>query len=135
MKGAKMLPSKEVLLDTPLHLLKNAMTSRVDTPEEERLLEEIIKQKEIASPLQREVYRGDVPMQIRTPQEEAEIQKTLDDRKEILRGTLQRISPTGQIEPLLKEDLSKEPEVKRFCQFCDSKGFRHKLNCTRKGVV
>jgi len=130
-----MLPSREVLVDTPLHLLKNAMTSRVESPEEERILQEIIQSKEMVVPIKREIFRGDVPMQIETPQQEAEIQKTLDDRKEILRGTLQRVSPTGQIEPVLQAELPKEPGVTRFCQFCDSKGVRHKLNCTRKGAV
>lgn len=138
-----MLPSREVLVDTPLHLLRYSMTSRVETPEEERLLQEIIQQKELRIPIKREIDRSDVPFLIETPKQEQEIQQVLDDRKEIMRGTLVRIGANGQEEPVLQpeqpqiipEDPDKELEANKtktaFCQFCDSKGVRHKLNCTR----
>lgn len=109
-----MLPSKEVLLETPLHLLRNAYTSQIDSPEEEALLQEVINLKQQNNPVPLRTGTHVVPVEPLEPND-----------KEIGRGTLERISPMGQVEPVLKT----EPKV--FCQFCDSKGVRHKLSCTR----
>lgn len=109
-----MLPSKEVLLETPLHLLRNAYTSQIDTPEEEAILQEVINLKQ---------QRTIIPQQTGT-----KVVPVVPNDKEIGRGTLERISPTGQVEPVLKAETKAEA---KFCQFCDSKGVRHKLNCTR----
>lgn len=119
-----MLPSKDELMTMPITHLEH---QNIESQEEERLVQDILNLRRASMPVQGEIYRNDIIAQnIQTPEEEAEAQRIIDARVSKLRNM-----------PVLEEDLEEAPEPEvvaqaKFCQFCDSKGVRHKLNCTRE---
>jgi len=74
--------SKEELMAMPLVALRGI---DVDTPQQQELLQEIVNIKLAGMPVQRPVYRRDVP-DIQTPQEEAKWQEIMRQREAKIRN-------------------------------------------------
>jgi hypothetical protein len=74
--------SKEELMAMPLVALRGI---DVDTPQQQELLQEIVNIKLAGMPVQRPVYRKDVP-DIQTPQEEAKWQEIMRQREAKIRN-------------------------------------------------
>ena len=109
--------------------------------DEEDMVQEIINTKVAASPPVGDVFRGDVP-DIKTPEEEAQWQKVLDEREAAaipapvhLPGSEHEMLEQGDDTPpddYVPDQSTTQtpPEAKKtFCDFCDSKGVRHKKEC------
>lgn len=125
-----MLSSKEELLTMPIAVLEN---QKIESKEEEALVQEILNQRRANMPPQQEVSRAGIPFNIETPEQEAEAQKIIDERTAKLRPQAvvePESTPETPIEPQI-EELPKVEAKTRWCEYCDSKGGRHKLNCTR----
>ncbi len=136
-------PSRDQLSAMSLERLRLVDVYEKD---EEELVQEIINSKVELMPLSGDVYRGDVP-DIKTPEEEAEWQKKIDERAQAKRPTPVTLSLSDE-ETVEKDEeeststnLIEEPIVAgskktetRFCDFCDSKGVRHKKDCPTKKI-
>ena len=115
-----MISSKEELMTMPLTILRN---QQIQTQEEEKLVQEIVNMRAEETPIGNDIYRNDViSANIQTPEEEAKWQKIIDERVAKIKGQVSTPS------------VPQVNEVKEtaFCNYCDSKGVRHKLNCTRE---
>lgn len=133
-----MLPSKEELLTMPIAVLEN---QKIESKEEETLVQSILDQRRAQMPPQQNIYRGDIPFRIETPEKEAEYQKIIDERTAKVRPQLGVVTQDSTPEPIPNSEEEQKVEESpvpvavearaRFCEFCDSKGVRHKLSCTR----
>lgn len=75
--------SREKLMEMPLVALRGV---DVDTPEQQSLLQEVVNIKLATLPVQRPIYRKDVP-DIQTPQEEARWQEIMKQREAKIRNS------------------------------------------------
>jgi hypothetical protein len=121
-----MLPSREELMMMPITVLEH---QNIESQEEEMVVQEVLNKRRASMPVQGEIYRNDIIAQnIQTQEEEAEAQRIIDER-------VAKLRPQAVVEevPEVSQNLPIPPvELKvKFCEFCDSKGVRHKLNCTR----
>lgn len=120
-------PTREELLAMPLSRIRRVATDIQDKDEEE-LVQEVVNIKRIDEPAEGIIYRNDVP-DIRTKEEEEKWQKIIDERTRKAKG----ITAAAFVEPAKTEQVPDNalPDVQptRFCEFCDSKGGRHKKNC------
>lgn len=144
-----MLPSRQQLMTMPITLLEH---QNVESPEEERIVQSVLNERRAKMPLNREIYRRDaIAAVIETPEQEKMWQKKIDERNEKARIKFQggteptdlpdpepeptnedTVPSVGEPTPATEPELPPQLEAKaKFCEFCDSKGVRHKLNCTR----
>ena|SRR3990167_7893060 len=99
-------PTVQELKSLPLTSLRNL---NIESRAQEEMVQAEVNDRILNAPSDRTVYRGDVPFQIKSREEEAKWQKILDERAEAIKN------------------LAKAP----FCEFCTSKGVRHLKICTR----
>lgn len=119
----------------PLSHLRNV---RIETVDQEKIVQEIVNIRVAQNPAVQRVYRGDVPFYIKTIEEEQKWQKIIDERTKAIVDKLSQAGKTQ--EQLVEAELAKLEAQKAkivqdikpaFCQFCDSKRTFHKRNCTR----
>lgn len=110
-------PTKEELRSMSLARLRLIDVKNID---EETIVQEIVNEKTKILPPTQEISRKGIP-DIKTPEEEAKFQKVIDERIAKIRG-----------ETNIPEDSNPVVALEKpFCNFCDSKGVRHKKDCTR----
>lgn len=130
----------------PMHKLRHL---DIRTAEQERMVQEVINEKLIASPQVGNplVFPASVTDAIKTPEDEALLQAKMDAHNAVNRAQLmgQEVELEDEEEeedeetvaiPLETESLAEvTAPVKVFCKFCDSKGGAHKKVCTRLQAV
>ena len=133
-------PTREKLMEMTMETLRNL---DVQTQDEEKLLQEVIDIKYKNSIIIEEIKIDDVP-DIKTPEEETKWQEILDGRRKEARKRMGLVDEsTIVVKDLKEEELVREIkkideqilELKPFCQYCNSKGVRHKKECTRPLIV
>lgn len=118
----------------------------IQTAEQEAMVQVVVNQKVQHQPIESHVYTRDVP-NIMNGTDEAKWQKILDERREKAvpkMVSMAEIIPDGEVEiPEIEEfeehvkdavmdNPFKGTETKsRFCEFCDSRGVRHKKDCIK----
>ena len=123
----------------------------IRSADEEALVQAAINAKTESQPVLTPVYTGDVP-DIKNKEQEEHWQKIVDERKEAARprtvqmgdivsgelndlplGVLSQPTVTVTLTPSTTTDspVTTSINIQAFCQFCDSKGVRHKKACTR----
>lgn len=119
----------------PLSRLRNLDVFHED---QEKLLQEVINYKLRFEPVkQQAVNRNDVPDKFKDQAHQAYWQNIIDQRTNALRPKMQEVEIPEQEElapdpvEIITEEVIPVESVKRFCNSCDSKGVRHKKNCTR----
>jgi hypothetical protein len=125
-------PSRDQLCAMSLDRLRLVEIKEKD---EEDLVQEIINSKTVATPSVQKVYRGDVP-EIKTPEQEKVWQEKINEREAKIKEQEVVVLPEAPVAPEAPEEAIEEidlntPNEDRFCQFCNSKGKRHKKECTR----
>jgi hypothetical protein len=148
-------PTREELLKMPL---SHVRAQDIKTIEQEYLIQEIVNLKlgqqgiDGAMINRTAIVRDNGKyVDIKTKEQENHFQALIDAETEKLKAKQQTILPLSEevLEAKISEIEKKQeeikavtpeivneslsiPELKRFCEFCDSKGVRHKLNCTRE---
>ena len=110
----------------------------LSSPEEEKLVQDVLDEKLMDAPLEVNLDGIHIP-DITTPEEEAKYQAKIDERESKMRASRFESKVEEEKAELekIQEEITKETpltvaEVKTaFCLHCDSKGVRHKSNCTR----
>lgn len=105
----------------------------IDTPEEEKKVSEVIRQKLEGLPAAAKVQINDIIHQMNlekqmTPEIEAKYQEMIDERTAKAKNTA--LAGVGG----LSQEVNEEKTVSatpRFCDLCDSKGVRHKKVCSK----
>ena len=121
-------PTLQEMQDMSIPRLRNLP---IETKEQEDLVQKILDSKVVVAPVQKQVYRGDIPFEIKTLEEEKKWQAVVDEREAEIRGASEPFL-ASKVEALQAEKAVIEKELKgKFCNHCDSKGWKHKLNCTR----
>ncbi len=95
----------------------------IKTAEDEALVQEVLNEKLKAEPhidISRPILRSEETDRI-TPEKEKELQEKLDGP----------ITVSEPVDVSQETTGTPEPEEVNFCNFCDSKGVRHKKECTR----
>lgn len=135
------METREELETMPLELLRGR---DIRTKEEEDLVQEVLNERLV---VEMPDFQPDIPFRqgtttdIKDKAEEEALQAKIDAQREAHRKLYESrveevpsdtpieeapIEPTPIVEPL------PDPTVVRFCEFCDSKGGRHKKDCTRQ---
>jgi len=141
------LPSREELRAIPMSALRNLDIKTVD---QMNLVQEVVNERLQNEPLEIKIDNSDVERKMdreinrMTPEKEAVYQKTIDERVQAVKPKLptdEKIKEASTILEIIQEEIKTEEgeiekvkteqPVKRFCEFCDSRGFRHKSKCTR----
>ena len=120
----------------PLSHLRNV---RIETVDQEKVVQEIVNLRMATQPPLGQIYRGDIPFKITTVEEEKKWQKIIDQRTQELKDKYSKAGMTE--EELVQQELNKleaqkieleKPIEKAICLFCDTKSkMRHKKVCTR----
>ena len=108
----------------PLEVLRGI---DVESPLEERVLQSIIDKKLRVAPVQVEINRANDRTDFKSPAEEAEFQKVINER--VASARPQEEKTESELENKIGE--LKEAKLDRFCEFCTSKGVRHLKTCIR----
>ena len=111
----------------PLEVLRNI---DVESPLEERVLQSIIDKKLRVAPVQVEINRASDRTDFKTPAEEAEFQKIINERVASARPQAEEASES-ELENKIEELKEEKAKLDRFCEFCTSKGVRHLKTCNR----
>lgn len=116
----------EELQDMPIHLLQGI---DITSKEEEDLVQGVLNEKRSNQPVVVDFIIPSYMTDNMDGEKEAKLQAEIDAKKEEAKKRL--LPDTVLIVP--EEEIQKVSEVVKapFCQFCDSKGVRHKKNCTR----
>ena len=114
----------------PLEVLRNI---DVESPLEERVLQSIIDKKLKVAPVQVEINRASDKTDFKSPAEEAEFQKVINERVASARPQeeVKVEASESELENKVEELKEEKAKLDRFCEFCDSKGVRHKKTCNR----
>jgi hypothetical protein len=129
-------PSREQLMEMSITSLRNL---DIQDQQEEALLQEVLNEKVRTSVIIEDIKTSDVP-EIQTPEQEAEWQSILDQRRKEARvrmGIVDESTVVVEKTAEVKEEISEiEKEIEelkgeRFCTYCTSKGKVHKKDCTR----
>lgn len=105
----------------------------VTTKEQEEMIQQVVNERLLKNPITKPIYTGDVPFAIKSKEEELKWQQILDERRAASQVKPVEMGKEAELKiEIVELEAKKEAlEAKRFCEFCDSKGARHKSNCTR----
>ena len=132
-------PTREELLVMPVQRLR---LLDITDKDEEDLVQSVLNQKEHNAPLMEKL--NIIVPDIKTKEQEDHWQKIIDEKTAQIRASSQvkEITPDDDIPPLdipseaVESPVANEtpesdntPVVNKFCEFCDSKGVRHKKGC------
>ena len=109
----------------PMNLLQGI---DIKTKEEEDLVQKVLDEKRASMPVMIDLNIPSSMTDNMTGEKEAKLQAEIDAKKAEARAKFVHTDvsdETTTLEPIISS------EKKPFCQFCDSKGVRHKKNCTR----
>lgn len=132
----KDFPTREELMAKSIVVLEHQNIMDAD---EEALVQSVLNEKRRVLPLPDnylQTPREVLAMNITTKEQEEAAQKIIDEQRAKMRERVQKTIPTEEglkqnLADLQAQKAELEKPVQRFCEFCDSKGVRHKLNCTR----
>lgn len=124
--------SLEELENMPIYLLRGI---DIQSKEEEVLVQGVLNKKYLEMPAKVDLSISSSLTDDMTPEKESELQAEIDAKKEeykvrVFAGTVDDNADTvktgDNLPPANTQNIPK-----RFCEFCTSKGVRHKKDCTR----
>lgn len=130
---AQLFPTIEQLRTMPMPHIRGL---NIVTKEQENLVQSVINERLEKRPVSRPIKTSDVPLHIKSKEEELKWQKILDERRAQAQVQPVALSEEARLETKVTELQEQKATIEatipqKFCDFCTSKGKIHKLDCKR----